>query len=221
MSGTPDGRQTEEALLEEAVGGSREALDTLLGTYRGRLRRMISLRLDRRLQARVDASDVIQEAFLEAYERFPEYARTRPASFFLWLRFLTRQRLVTLHRRHVGTQGRDPRREVSLGAAATLATSESLAAALLGTGTSPSQAAMRDEAKAQVEDALGHLDPLDREVVALRHFEHLSNSEVAEELAITEAAASKRYLRAVQHLHDVLVQVRRTDAGIGKSGAQP
>lgn len=213
MSGMTKGPQTEEALLERAIGGSKEALDELLGAYRGRLRRMISLRLDRCLQARVDASDVIQEAMLEAYQRFPEYAMARPSSFFLWLRFLTRQRLVTLYRRHAGTRGRDPRREVSLGrAAAPLATSESLAAALLATSTSPSQAAMRAEAESQVQEALNHLEALDREVVALRHFEHLSNSEVAEELGISEAAASKRYLRAVQHLHDVLLLLRRGTA---------
>jgi RNA polymerase sigma-70 factor, ECF subfamily len=171
---------------------------------------MVSLRLDRQLRARVDASDVIQEAFLEAYQRFPEYAKTRPSSFFLWLRFITRQRLVTLYRRHVGTQGRDPRREVSLTEAREpLATSESLAAALLGTATSPSDAAMRVELKVQVQEAINHLGPLDREVVALRHFEQLSNSEVAEELSITEAAASKRYIRAVEHLHEALLLLRR------------
>jgi RNA polymerase sigma-70 factor (ECF subfamily) len=207
-------RTDDDDLLGEAVAGRKDALDSLLGRHRERLHRMIALRLDRRLQGRLDASDVIQEAFLEAYDRFPEFVRNRPASFFLWLRFLTRQKLVTLHRRHIGTQGRDPRREVALGdAGLSPATSESLAARLLGTSTSPSQAAVRAELKAHVEEALGCMSPLDREVLALRHFEQLSNAETAQELGISEAAASKRYIRAARRMKDVLSAIRSFSDG--------
>jgi len=215
MDPSEQGKQGEEALLERAVGGDPRALDELLGCHRERLRRMISLRIDRRLQGRLDASDVIQEAFLEAYQHFEEYAGARKTPFFLWLRFLTRQKLLTLHRRHVGTQGRDPRREISLAeAGAPLATSESLAAALLGTETSPSQAAMRWELKAEVQGALNRMEAMDREVLALRHFEQLSNAEVAQELGITKAAASKRYIRAVQRMSETLALIRRASARV-------
>jgi RNA polymerase sigma-70 factor (ECF subfamily) len=215
MSATGAERAEEVALLEQAIAGSREAFDQLLAGHRERLRRMISFRIDRQLQGRLDASDVLQEAFLEAFERFDDYVKTRKTTFFLWLRFLTRQRLVTLHRQHLGTRARDPRREVALGNGALepLVTSASLAAALLGTLTSPSQAALRAELKAEVQAALNRLEPIDREVLALRHFEQLSNAEVAVELQITKAAASKRYIRAAERLGSVLVSIRK--AGLG------
>jgi RNA polymerase sigma-70 factor (ECF subfamily) len=201
----------EEALLEQAMAGDRAALDALLGRHRDRLHRMISFRIDRLMRGRLDASDVLQDTYLEAYQRIAEYARNRKTSFFLWLRFLTRQKLVTLHRHHVGTQARDPRREVALAdVAPPLATSESLAAALLGTATSPSQAAVRAELQAEVQAALNRMDGLDREVLVLRHFEDLANADVAVELGITEAAASKRYVRAAQRLSEALAIIRRS-----------
>ncbi len=200
-----------EALLDRAIGGNRDALDQLLAAHRSRLHRMISLRMDRHLQGRLDASDVIQDAFVEAFQRFPEYVKTPKTSFFLWLRFLTRQKLITLYRHHVGTHARDARKEIAIEASrGSMATSEGLAAQLLASETSPSRAAVREEVKAEVQTALSGLDPLDREVLALRHFEHLSNAEVAEELDITTAAASKRYIRAAKRLKDVLALVRQS-----------
>ncbi len=207
---------SDAALLDRAIGGSGEALDQLLALHRSRLHRMVSLRMDRHLQGRLDASDVIQDAFVEALQRFPEYVKTPKTSFFLWLRFLTRQKLITLYRHHVGALARDARKEVAIEArSGSMATSEGLAAQLLATETSPSRAAVREEVKAEVQTALGGLEPLDREVLALRHFEHLSNAEVAEELGITKAAASKRYIRAAQRLKGVLALLRQQGARLG------
>src|SRR5262245_4631571 len=174
-------------LLHRARDGDRQGLDDLFARHRDRLRRMVELRLARGLRGRVDASDVIQEAFLDASRRLESYLQDRPMPFFLWLRFLTRQSLAALHRHHLGTKARDPRREVSLCPGPLPgATSEALAAQLLGQGSSPSEAVARSEMKLRLEEALNRLDPDEREVLALRHFEQLSNAEAARELGIGE-----------------------------------
>jgi RNA polymerase sigma-70 factor (ECF subfamily) len=166
---------------------------------------MIALRMDRRLQSRIDASDVIQEAYLEAWTRLAEYLRAPSMPFFLWLRFLTAQRLVTLHRKHLGVQMRDPSLEVSLYHGGLPQTSSAaLAAQLLGQDTRPSEAAMRAEMRVRLQDALNSMDPIDREVLALRHFEQLSRAEIAHLLGIRDSAVSKRYIRALKRLKDLL-----------------
>src|SRR5262245_25806000 len=170
------------ALLEQAAGGDKEVLGRLLERDRARLRRMVALRLDHRLNGRVDPSDVIQEAQLEAAERLAEYLRNPTMPFFVWLRLITGQRLLALHRRHLGTRVRDARREVSLdGPAFPQATSAALAARLLGRATSPSAAAIRAEMKARLREALDIMDPMDREVLTLRHLEQLTTVEAARE----------------------------------------
>jgi RNA polymerase sigma-70 factor (ECF subfamily) len=166
---------------------------------------MIALRLDQRLQGRIDASDVIQEAYLEAATRLEDYLRQPTMPFFLWLRFLTGQKLTELHRHHLGAQMRDAGREVSLYRGSLPETSSAaLAAQLLGRDTRPSEAAVRAERKLRLQEALNTLDPMDREVLALRHFEQLTTPEVAQVLGVKEAAASKRYLRALKRLKEVL-----------------
>jgi RNA polymerase sigma-70 factor (ECF subfamily) len=166
---------------------------------------MIALRLDQRLQGRIDASDVIQEAFLEASTRLEDYLRQPTMPFFLWLRFLTGQKLLELHRHHLGAQMRDAGREVSLYRGSLPETSSAaLAAQLLGHDTRASEAAVRAERKVRLQEALNTLDPMDREVLALRHFEQLTTPEVAQVLGIKEAAASKRYLRALKRLKEIL-----------------
>ena len=131
-----------QSLIDRAVRGDQAAWGELLARYRDRLRRMVALRLDRRLQGRVDPSDVIQEAMLDASRRLAEYRQNPTMPFFLWLRFLTGQRLLEQHRRHLGAQGRDAGREISLyRGAMPEATTAALAAQLLGRLTSPSQAA--------------------------------------------------------------------------------
>jgi RNA polymerase sigma-70 factor (ECF subfamily) len=195
------------ALLERAAAGDPAATDELFTRYRKRLKRMIRLRLSRLLQGRIDDSDILQEAYLEAGKRLPEYQRDRPLPFFLWLRHIAGQKLIDAHRRHLGAQMRDAACELSLHRGPMpLATSESLAARLLGKLTSPSQAAIKAEARLCVQEALNAMDPLDREVLALRHFEQLSNAETAEALEINESTASSRYLRALVRLKEALGQ---------------
>lgn len=190
----------------EGMGTDRTEWGHFLLAHRGRLRRMVALRLDHRLRGRVDPSDVIQEAFLEATERRPEYARQAdPMPPFLWLRFLTLQRLNLLHRQHLGTRSRDAGRDVSLHAGPVpQATSAALAAQLLGRDTRASEVAIRSERKRRLEEALEAMDAMDREVLVLRHFEQLSNAECARVLGLADSAASKRYLRALARLKDIL-----------------
>ncbi len=196
-------------LLERALSGDESALAALFDGYRDRLRRMIRLRLDRRLSGRVDSSDVLQEAYLDVRKRLPEYARDPAAMpFHLWLRLVTGQRLTDLHRHHLGAQMRDAGMELSLHRGPfPQADSISLAAQLLGKITSASKAAIRAEHKLIVQEALNGMDPIDREVLALRHFEHLSNEETAQVLGLTRSAASNRYVRALKRLKGILSSI--------------
>lgn len=182
-----------------------DALIALFVRHRERLRRMVRLRLDRRLLGRVDPSDVLQEAYLDVAQRADEYLSGPTMPPFLWLRFLTAQRLMALHRRHLGAQLRDAGREISLYRGAfPQATSVSIAHQLLGRLTSASQAVMRAELQARLQVLLNGMDPIDREVLALRHFEELSNAETAAVLGLQKAAASNRYIRALRRLKELL-----------------
>ena len=203
--------------LAEAGKGNQHALGDLLAEHRERLRRMVALRLDRRLQGRIDPSDVIQEAYLEASARLAEYLRNPTMPFFLWLRFLASQKLVTLHRHHLGVQMRNAGQQVELYQGPwPEATSAALAAQLLGHDTRPSEAAIRAEMRLRVQEALNGMDPVDREVLALRHFEQLSRAEIAQLLGISESAAGKRYIRALERLKQIL---SRWQAGL--EGGRP
>jgi len=194
--------------LRRLAAGDQQALAELFARYRDRLRRMVKLRLDRRLQGRVDASDVLQDAYLDVAQRAAEYAASPTMPVFLWLRFLTGQRLLMVHRRHLGAKMRDAGQEVSLyRGALPQASSVSLAAQLLGRMTSPSLAAVRAEMQLKLQEALNGMDPIDREVLTLRHFEELSNAETAAALGIEPAAASKRYVRALARLKVILESV--------------
>jgi RNA polymerase sigma-70 factor (ECF subfamily) len=192
-------------LIERAQGGDTEALNELFVRHRERLRRMVDIRLDHRLQARLDASDVIQDAYVEVVERLGEYLRDPRLPFFLWLRLVVGERLTKLHRHHLGTPMRDAGREVALyRGALPQASSAALAAQLLGQHTSPSEAAVRAERLLRLQEALNSLDPMDREILALRHFEELTSAEAARVLEIEEAAAAKRYVRALRRLKKIL-----------------
>ncbi len=186
-----------------------------LARHRDRLRRMVALRLDERLRGRIDPSDVIQEAFLEASARHADYAREAdPMPPFLWLRFLALQRLQITHRRHLGTRARDAGREISVhGVASPAASSAAIAAHLLGHETRPSEALMRAERKLRLQEALNAMDVLDREVIVLRNFEQLTNQECARALGLAESAATKRYIRALRRLKEILTAF--PDAGTG------
>lgn len=200
------GEDTHSAeLLQRAAAGDELAVNELFSCYRDRLRAMVRLRLNRRLQGRVDPSDVLQEAFLEVSKGLADYLRSPTLPFFLWLRHITGQKLITVHRQHLGAQMRDADKEVSLyRGALPEASSASLANQLLGRLTSVSQAAMRAELQIRVQEALAGMEPLDREILALRHFEMLSNAETAQVLGIKESAASNRYVRALDRLKDIL-----------------
>lgn len=201
-------------VLDRATAGDDAALQDVFARCRERLRRMVQFRLDRRLQGRLDASDVVQDAFFEASHRIADYRANRPMPLLLWLRFLVAERLTTLHRQHFGVQARDAEREVSLyGGPLPAASSAALAAQLVGQLTSPSEAAVRVERTLRLQEALNEMDEIDREVLALRHFEHLSRTETAQVLGITEAAAGKRYLRALARLKTILADTNESDAG--------
>jgi RNA polymerase sigma-70 factor (ECF subfamily) len=188
-----------------AAPDTRRELTELFERYRDRLKLMVHLRLDRRLQARIDSSDVLQEAFLEGAERYATYKTKPTMPPFLWLRFLVGQRLTLMHRRHLGVKARAAGREVSLfHGALPEANSESLAAQLLGKLSSPSQVAMRSELQVRLQEALNSMDEIDREVLVLRHFEQLSNVEVAEVLGLAQRTASKRYVTALRRLKQIL-----------------
>jgi RNA polymerase sigma-70 factor (ECF subfamily) len=195
-------------ILRRAAAGDEEALLAMLAVHRDRLKRMVHLRLSRRLAGRIDDSDVIQEAFVEVARKLPEYAREPKLPLFLWMRHLTALKLAEVHRRHLGTQLRDADREVTLHRGGLpLADSVSLAAQLLGTLTTPSQAAIKAETRLFVQEALNSMDPIDREVLALKHFEQLSTSEIAEVLGLSKPGAGSRYLRAIKRLREILSRI--------------
>lgn len=189
--------------------GDLEAFGHLITAYQDRLERVITFRMDPRLRARLDATDVLQDTFVEATSRVADFQScSQRMSFFLWLRFLAIQKLTQLHRHHLGVQARDAGREVGIYQYAHgQMTSVVLAAQLLGKVTSPSRAAIREENRQKLEHALSELEDIDREVLALRHFEHLSNNETARLLELSEAAASNRYFRAVRRLKAVMDRI--------------
>jgi RNA polymerase sigma-70 factor, ECF subfamily len=204
---------TEEAndvaeLVRRAAEGDPDALRDLVSRYRDRLRQMVHLRLSRRLAGWMDDSDVVQESFLEIARRLEEYGKEPRLPFYHWLRHIAGLKLVEVHRRHLGLQCRDVDRELTLHRGGLpMADSVSLAAQLLGNWTTPSQAAINAENRLFVQEALNRLDPVDREVLALKHFEQLSISEIARVLGLSKAGAGKRYLQALARLREILSRI--------------
>ncbi|HEV3080179.1 MAG TPA: sigma-70 family RNA polymerase sigma factor [Gemmataceae bacterium] len=197
-----------ERLLQGVAAGNREIWGDLLARHRERLRLMVSLRLNPRLKGRIDPSDVVQEAFLTASVQLDDYLKKRSLPFFLWLRAITGQKLIAMHRHHLGKKMRDAGREVPLYAGALPGTSSAaLAAQLLGHELRPSQAAMRAELEGRVREVLDSMESLDREVLVLRHFEQLSNAETAQVLGLQENTASKRYIRALRRLKALFIEM--------------
>jgi RNA polymerase sigma-70 factor (ECF subfamily) len=196
-----------DRLVESARRGDQQALAELYSQERGRLRRMVEFRLDARLRGRVSTSDVLQEAYIDALKRLPHFQADPEVPFFIWMRTVTIQRLIQVHRQHLGAGMRDAGREVSLGRVGGVEASSEKIAEFIGDASSPSLAAQRGELLSQLREALDSLDPIDREVLALRHFEDLGNREVATLLGIQPAAASKRYVRALERLKESLEQL--------------
>ncbi|MEM1451610.1 MAG: sigma-70 family RNA polymerase sigma factor [Planctomycetota bacterium] len=230
-----DDHEVETAL---DAAGKRDGLDAVgpvLESYRGRIERMIRMRMDPRLTGRAGVSDVVQDAYVEIARRLPSYLderagardeaggdepsgdertpsteRSGPMPFYLWVRFIAAQSLRQLHRRHLGTVARDAGRDVDLqgpGAGLPEASSLLLASALMESGVSPSGAAAADEQRELLREALEDLSAADREVLFLRHFEQLSNKEVAALLELSAPGASLRHLRALQRLQAALARV--------------
>jgi RNA polymerase sigma-70 factor (ECF subfamily) len=189
-----------------ALPSGAEALGELFMLYRDRLLRMLYVRLDRRLARRVTPDDVLQETFLDVARRIAEYLADPAVPFYVWLRFLAVQRMQMVQRAHLGARKRDVSQEVSLPPGGAFASPESMAGQWVSHMTSPSQAAMRRELQERLRAALDEMDPLDREVLALRHFEELSNNEAAEILGISKDAASKRHVRALVRLRGILTE---------------
>jgi RNA polymerase sigma-70 factor (ECF subfamily) len=189
-----------EELLRRAAKGNPDARDQLLARHRDRLRKMVSLRLDRRARARIDPSDVVQETLLEADRRLADYLRDRPLPFYPWLRRLAWERLVKLHRRHVHADKRSVGREEHLQLGLSSRSAASLAQRLIAPGASPSQRAIRAELRQRVRDTLEQLNETDREVLVMRYLEQLSVAEIAATLGISEAAVKMRHARALSRL---------------------
>jgi len=197
---TPDSE--EPGLIRRAGEGDARCLDELFARYRHRLKRMVKLRLDPRVQGRVDPSDVLGSAYVEARRRLADYLRAPDLPFFLWLRRLAGQQLEEAHGQHLGG---DAGGEVTLyRGALPEASAAALAVQLLGQAAAPGPAAARAELKLRIQDALNRMDALDREVLTLRHFEQLSNAETALVLGLTESAAFNRYVRALERLRGTL-----------------
>lgn len=189
--------------LEMLKSGDADAIAEVFSHHRDKLQRMVRFRLDRRLYGRVDTADVLQDVWLETSRRIEDYTSNPAVPFFVWVRQLAYQIIIDLHRRHLGAQKRNVSQEVSIGKS-NCDTSVSIAAQLAGNLTSPSNVAMRGERLARLREALDGMDEVDREVLALRHFEELGNNEVAEILGIQKTAASNRYVRALKRLKQVL-----------------
>lgn len=194
--------------------GREQAVAELFGHYRSKLQRMAAFRLDPRIVGKVDADDILQDAFLETLRRIQDYLDQPTVPFFVWLRQITQQILIDTHRRYLGAQMRDVQREVALDPGGAAGTSSSgLLAQLADSLTSPSQRVQRQEAVAELRRALNGLSALDREVLVLRHLEELSNHEVADILGIDRFAASKRYLRALERLRQALPRSEESHDG--------
>lgn len=193
-----------DELVTEMRSGSEEALATVFSHYRERLRRIIRFRLDYRIAGRVSDSDVLQETFIAAAKRLDHFSSKSDMSPFLWLRLVVGQQLVDLHRQHVQAELRDVRREVVLQQGPAPHTSMAIAAQLVGKMTAVSEVVQRAERIEKLEITLNQMDETDREVIALRHFEELSNIETARVLGIEPAAASKRYVRAMARLAELM-----------------
>ncbi|MBL8863054.1 MAG: sigma-70 family RNA polymerase sigma factor [Planctomycetes bacterium] len=194
----------EARLIERASGGDAAARDELFRAHLPRLTRMVELRLDPSLRRRLDPADVVQDAWLEASRRFAEWRAQTALPFHVWLRLLTGQALLTVHRRHLGAHKRDALRERHLASGGPGVSATNVAEWFAASATSPSQAVLRSEVRARVLTALEELEELDREILSLRHFEGLTNEEAAAELAIEPAAASKRFVRALVRLRPAL-----------------
>jgi RNA polymerase sigma-70 factor (ECF subfamily) len=200
----PEGEQTRE-LLKGVTDGDSQAVNRLMDRHREAVRRMIQMRLDQAVARRVDASDVVQDVLMEASQRLKDYLANPVMPFHLWLRQLAKDRIIDMHRRHRAAQRRSVDREQNMsGLGNDEQSAADLAALLKDAELTPAAAALRREMEQRFLVALDQLEENDREIVVMRHFEHLGNSEVAEALGLSPPAAGMRYLRAIRRLRELL-----------------
>lgn len=201
----PETEKTKE-LLSSARDGDQDAVNHLMDRHRDALRRMVQMRLDRKIQRRVDVSDVVQDVMVEANRRLANYLKEPAMPFHLWLRQIAKDRIIDAHRRHRVSAKRSVDREQPLAAPAGMDRSTmELAAQLRDPELTPAARATQQELAVHVEQALTQLGEQDCEIIVMRHYEQLSNQEVSEALGLSEPAASMRYLRAVRRLRELLV----------------
>ena len=197
---------SERTEIDRLRTSGEQALAHILSRYRERLVKMLDFRLDPRLSGRLDVGDVLQETYLVSARRLGDFLRDPAVPVFVWLRTMALQVLTDVHRRHLGAQKRDARRDVPLHRRqGDGTTSTSIAARLADSLTSPSKAAARADMRQHLYSAFEQMDPIDREVLALRHFEDLTNGEVAAVLGLKKAAASNRYVRALKRLREIMI----------------
>lgn len=197
-------------LLDRIRAGDANSVGVLFDQYRPRLREMVRLRMDPRVRSRISESDALQDVFLDVTKEIDRYLRDPRVGVYVWLRGIAAQRLQKLHRDHLATQKRSVGRECRLPAQSSV----SLGSQLLADGTSPSHGAARQELRAVVQRAIDELKPEDREIILMREFEGLSNSEVAETLGLSESAATMRYGRALHRLKESLQKLHRSKGPI-------
>lgn len=201
-----------DLLLNRAASGDNDAWGALLACHQERLLGVIAFRLDPRLRGRIDAADVLQESFIAATAHRAEFFQQASQPLFLWLRWMVGNKLLELHRHHLGAQMRDAKREVRSGwlpsgSDCDEGTRAALVEQLTGGATGPATAAGRAEVKARLKDVFDQMDAVDREVLALRHYEQLTSAETAQVLGIQERAAAKRYTRALERLREMLADM--------------
>lgn len=200
----PELEKTQE-LIVGVQNGDQQATNRLLERHRDAVRRLVQMRLDARVQRRVDVSDVVQDVFVEANRRLSDYVQNPVMPFHLWLRQIAKDRIIDAHRRHRGSAKRSVDREQAMNVPAGMDRSSiELAAQLVDPELTPAAAATQHEIAQRVEAAIALLGEQDAEIIVMRHYEHLSNSEIAQALELSEPAASMRYLRAVRRLREVL-----------------
>ncbi|MFM8727179.1 MAG: sigma-70 family RNA polymerase sigma factor [Planctomycetaceae bacterium] len=200
----PESDRTQD-ILRDVAGGDQQAVNRLMDRHREAVRRMVQLRLDHAVARRVDASDVVQDVMLEASQRLTDYLRNPGMPFHLWLRQLALDRIIDMHRRHRGAQRRSVDREQNFsGVGSDEQSAADLAALLRDAELTPAAAAVRKELQTRFVAALQLMDEGDREIIVMRHFEHLGNSEAAEALGLSAPAAGMRYLRAIRRLRELL-----------------
>jgi RNA polymerase sigma-70 factor, ECF subfamily len=199
-----DKANDEDNLVSRALEGDEVAFQQLFEKNRSRLKKTIACRMDRRLAPRIDASDIIQETYLEAVKRWPRYIKQKTMPFYLWLRWIARERIIDLHRHHLGAGKRAITREVPL---LPTESSASLAITLLASAPTPSRNLAQKELADMLHTALGGLDADDRELILAHDFEGLTIPETAQALSITDAAAQKRYTRALDRLRRQIFHV--------------